>query len=71
MIGGSPQSKPQSFSFSQGYSLSFFLIFAHYGGLGFWGLGHGLGIWGWGFQLMGIGACGVRPSGFFWSPLSI
>ena len=22
--------------------------------------------WGWGFQLMGFGACGVGPSGFFW-----
>ena len=24
-----------------------------------------LGFWGWGFQLMGFGACGVGPSGFF------
>ena len=40
-------------------------------GLGFWGWGLGLGIWGWDFQLMGFGACGVRPSGFFGFGLSI
>ena len=48
---------------SQGYSLQFFLIFAHlwwFGGLGF-GVGvmdRGLGVW-LGYQLMGFGACGV------------
>ena len=35
-------------------------------GFGFWGWGLLLGFWGWGFQLMGFGACGVGPSGFFW-----
>ena len=34
-------------------------------GLGFWGWGLILGFLGWGFQLMGFGACGVEPSGFF------
>ena len=24
-----------------------------------------LGFWGWGFWLIGLGACGVEPSGFF------
>ena len=40
-------------------------------GLGFrcWGLI--LGFLGWGFQLMGVGACGVGPSGFFGLGLSI
>ena len=52
--------------FSQGYSLYFFLKFAHYGCLEFWRWGLGLGFWGWGFQLMGFGACVVGPSGFFW-----
>ena len=50
----------------------FFTIFSYFGsfmvvwGLGFWGWGLILGFWGWGFQLMGFGACGVGPSGFFW-----
>ena len=48
-----------------------FLIFSYFGsfmvvwGLGFWGWGLILGFFGWGFQLMGFGACGVGPSGFF------
>ena len=29
-----------------------------------WGLG--LGYWGWGSQLIGFGACGGGPSGFFY-----
>ena len=41
---------------------NFFLVLPTYGGLGFWGTG---------FQLMGFGACGVGPSGFFGSWLSI
>ena len=47
---------------------NFFLFLLIYGGLGlgFWGWGLILGFWGWGFQLMGFGACGVEPSGFFW-----
>ena len=55
----------------------FFIIFSYFGsfmvvwGLGFWGWGLILGIWGWGFQLMGFGACGVGPSGFFGLGLSI
>ena len=32
--------------------------------LGLGGLGLRLGFWGWGFQLLGFGTCGVRPSGF-------
>ena len=48
----------------------FFLFWLIYGGsgfgvLGFLGSGLLLGFWGWGFQLMGFGACGVGPSGFF------
>ena len=39
------------------------------------GLGLGLGSsdWGLGFQLMGFGACGVGPSGFFggWGSLAL
>ena len=54
---------------SQVYSLYFFLIFAHLWWFGGWGLI--LGFWGWGFQLMGFGACGVGPSGFFGLGLSI
>ena len=46
--------------FSQVYSLYFFLIFAH-----FWGLGVELGFWDWGFQLMEFGAYGVGPSRVF------
>ena len=48
-----------------------FLLLLIYGGLGFWGLGLISGFWGWGFQLMGFGACGVGPSGFFGFGLSI
>ena len=44
---------------------NFFLFLPIYGGLGFLGCGVILGFWGWGFQLMGFGACGVGPSGFF------
>ena len=50
---------------------NFFLFLLIYGGLGFWGWGLILGFWGWGFQLMGFGACGVGPSGFFGFGLSI
>ena len=32
----------------------------------FWLIYGGLGFLGQGFQLMGFGACGVGPSGFFW-----
>ena len=55
----------------------FFIIFSYYGsfrvvwGLGFGGGGLILGFWGWGFQLMGFGAYGVGPSGFFEFGLSI
>ena len=51
----------------------FFLILLFYGGLGFgfWGWALILGFWGWGSQLMGFGACGVGPSGFFGLGLSI
>ena len=45
---------------------NFFLLLLIYGGLGFWGWGLIMGFWGWGFQLMGFGACGAGPSGFFW-----
>ena len=38
---------------------------------GFWGWVLELGFWGWGFQLMGFGACGVRPSGVLWLGLFI
>ena len=44
---------------------TFFSNLLIYGGLGFRGWGLGLGFWGWGSQLMGFGACGVGPSGFF------
>ena len=57
------------YTFSQGYSFDFFLIFAHFSGfsgLGFWGWNLILGFWGQGFQLMGFGACGMGPSGFSW-----
>ena len=47
---------------------SFWLIF---GGLEFLGWGLILGFGGRGFQLMGFGACGVGPSGFFGLGLSI
>ena len=57
--------------FSQGYSLYFFLIFAHLWWFGVLGLGSYIGFWGWGFQLMEFGACGVGPSGFFGLELSI
>ena len=48
--------------FSKDYSLHYFLSFLLiYVGLGV-GVGSlGQGFWGWGFQLMGFGACGVRP----------
>ena len=51
------------------YNFFFFLLI--YGGLGFWGWCLILGFWGWGIQLMGFGACGVGPSGFFGLGLSI
>ena len=44
----------------------FFLILAHLWWFGVLGLGSYIGFLGWGFQLMGFGACGVGPSGFFW-----
>ena len=50
---------------------SYFCSFMVVWGLGFWGWGLILGFWGWGFQLMGFGACGVGPSGFFGFGLSI
>ena len=40
-------------------------------GLGFWGLGLIFVFCGYGFQLMGFGACGVEPSGFFGLGLSV
>ena len=40
-----------------------YLILLIYGGLGSWGWGLRLGFWVWDFQLMGFGACGVRPFG--------
>ena len=46
------------------YSCSFMAV---------WGFGVGVLFWvflGWGLQLMGFGACGVRPSGFFGLGLS-
>ena len=43
--------------FSQGYSLYFFLIFAHL----WW-----FGVFGFRIGILGLGACGVEPSGFFW-----
>ena len=59
----------------------FFIIFSYFcsflwlfGVCGFWvGLGRGLrmGFESRGFQMMGFGACGVRPSGFFGLGLSI
>ena len=49
------------------YSRSFMMVL----GLGFCGWGLILGFWGWGYQLMGFGACGVGPSGFFGLGLSI
>ena len=51
------------------YNIILFLLI--YGGSGLWGLGLILGFWGWGFQLIGFGACGVGPSGFFGLGLSI
>ena len=57
--------------FSQVYSSYFFLIFAHLWWFGVLGLGSYIGFLGWGFQLMGFGACGVGPSGFFGLGLSI
>ena len=47
------------------FSFIFFLFLLNYGGLGFWGWCLIFGFWGWGFQLIGFGACGVGPSGFF------
>ena len=58
--------------FSPGlFFIIFFLFWLIYGGLGFWRWGLILGFWGWGFQLMGFGACGVGPAGFFGLGLSI
>ena len=50
---------------------NFFLFFAHLWWFlfGAWGLRFGFS--GWGFQLMGFGACGVGPSGYFELGLSI
>ena len=50
--------------FFPGLFFILFLIFVIYGGfwVGVLGLGIGMGFGGWGFQLMGIGACGVGPS---------
>ena len=50
---------------------SYFGSFMVVWGLGFWVWGLILGFWGWGFQLMGFGACGVGPSGFFGLELSL
>ena len=49
----------------------FFIIFSYFGSfMVVLGLGSYIGFWGWGFQLMGIGACGVGPSGFLgWGSL--
>ena len=60
-----------SYIFSQGYSSYFFLIFAHLWWFGVSGLGSYIGFSGWGFRLMGFGACGMGPSGFFGLGLSI
>ena len=65
------QCTPVRYIFSQGYSLYFFLILAHLWWFGVLGLGSYIGFLGWGFQLMGFGACGVGPSGFFGLGLSI
>ena len=49
--------------------LIFFFFLVFFWGLGGWGCGGGVFIlvfWGWGFLLLGFGACGVGPSGFFW-----
>ena len=71
---------PQLFCKIDGYIIFpglFLIIFSYFGsfmmvwGLGFWGWGLILGFLGWGFQLMGFGACGVGPSGFFGLGLSI
>ena len=53
------------------YTCIFFRFLLIYGGVGVWGLGLRLGFWGWCFQLMGVGACGVGPSGFYGFGLSI
>ena len=57
---------PRLFFFPSFFLYYFLLFLLIYGGLGFWGWGLILGFGGWGFQLMGFGACGVGPSGFFW-----
>ena len=57
--------KNATFIFLRVILYNFFLFLLIYGGLGFWGWGLILGFWGWGFQLMGFGARGVGPSGFF------
>ena len=52
----------------------FFKIFSYFCSfMVVWGFGVGvlLSFWGWGFHLMGFGACGVGPSGFFGFGLSI
>ena len=49
-----------------GWKLYFFPRVILYNFFLFWLIYGGLGFWGWGFQLMGFGACGVGPSGFFW-----
>ena len=43
-----------------------FLLICGVLGVGLLGLGSWIGFFGWGFQLIGFGACGVGPSGFFW-----
>ena len=58
--------------FSRVILYNYFLFLLICGGLGFGvlGLGLSLGFWGWCFLLMGFGACGVGPSGFFGLGLS-
>ena len=50
----------------------FFIMFSYFGSfMVVWGWVLISGFWGWGFHLMGFGACGVWPSGFFGLGLSI
>ena len=59
------------YTFFPGLFFIFFLILAHLWWFGVLGLGSYIEFWDWGFQLMGFGACGVGPSGFFGLGLSI
>ena len=50
---------------------NFVLFFAHLWWFGVLEFGSYRGYLGWGFQLMGFGACGVGPSGYYGLGLSI